>query len=130
MRTKYFPRYLFRWHRNARSILCDGDIVWVLLKNDTLLKFQDNEFEAIDLSPAITGINESITDTTKAYISDGVLYIESNEDITNINIYDSMGRKILTLNPSPVERGVQVALPNVKGVLIVKVNSEVIKVIK
>ena len=115
-------------------MLCDGNIVWVLLKNDTLLKFQNNEFEAIDLGPAITntGIDESIADTsnTKVFVSNEMLYIESEEDITSVAIYDSMGREVLTFSPSPVEMGVEITLPNVKGVLIVKVNNEVVKVVK
>jgi hypothetical protein len=57
------------------------------------------------------------------------LYIESEEDISYVAVYDAMGREILTPNPSPVERGVEITLPNVKGVLIVRVNNEVIKMI-
>ncbi|MBR5323305.1 MAG: hypothetical protein IKV14_00615 [Muribaculaceae bacterium] len=49
-----FTTYTCPVYQEARSMLCDGDIVWVLLKNDTLLKFKNNEFEAIDLTPAIT----------------------------------------------------------------------------
>ena len=80
----------------------------------------------------ILGVEENIAEEPKlkAFISNGVLYIESEDDITSINIYDSMGRRVLTPNPSPVERGVAITLPNVKGVLIVKVNNEVIKVVK
>ena len=48
-----FTTYTCTGYEEARSMLCDGDIVWVLLKNDTLLKFEDNQFEAIDLSPVV-----------------------------------------------------------------------------
>lgn len=80
----------------------------------------------------ILGVEENIAEEPKlkAFISNGVLYIESEDDITSINIYDSMGRKVLTPNLSPVERGVAITLPYVKGVLIVKVNNEVVKVVK
>lgn len=130
-----FTTYTCNGYEEARSMLCDGDIVWVLLKNDKLLKFQNNEFETIDLSPAVTGIKENIAEesNTKAYISNGVLYVKSNEEITNISIYDSMGRNILTPKLSAVERGVpnaQIELPQaLKGVIMVKVNSEIVKVI-
>ena len=126
-----FTTYTCDGYEEARSMLCDGDIVWVLLKNDTLLKFQNNEFEAIDLAPAVTGIEESASEVsnTKAYVSNGVLYIKSAEDITSVNIYDTMGRGILTAKPSLAEKEVTITLPNVKGVLIVKVNNEVIKVV-
>ena len=128
-----FTTYTCSGYEGACSILCDGNTVWILLKNDKLLRYQNKRFKVIDLSPVInTGINESIADTpkTKAFVSNGVLYIESEEDITSINIYDSMGRNILTPNPSPVERGVEITLPNIKGVLLVKVNNEILKVIK
>lgn len=80
-----------------------------------------------------SGIKEDIVDVqTKAYVSNGVLYVKSNEEITNISIYDTMGRNILTTNPSPVERGAtnaQIDLPqDIKGVIIVKINNEVMKV--
>jgi hypothetical protein len=41
-----------------------------------------------------------------------------------------MGREILTSIPSSVEKVVSITLPNVKGLLIVKVNNEVVKIIK
>ena len=125
-----FTTYTCPGYEEARSILCDGDIVWVLLKNDTLLKFQNNEFEVIDLSPAITGINESITDSTKAkaYVSNGVLNIENIEGIASVVVYDEMGKVIASTNANSAT-STQIALPaTIKGVIMVKVNSEVIKV--
>ena len=128
-----FTTYTCPDFKEACSILCDGDIVWVLLKTDKLLKFQNNEFETIDLS-SITGIKESITEenNTKAYASNGVLYIENTEGINSVTVYDAMGRS-LTPNPSPVERGAtnaQILLPTtLKGMVMVKINNEVIKVI-
>ena len=126
-----FITYTCSNYKEARSILRDGNTVWILLKNDKLLRYQNRSFKVIDLTPAITGVEENFAETpkAKAFVSNGVLYIESEEDITSINIYDSMGREVLTPNPSPVERGVSITLPNVKGVLIIKVNNEVIKVV-
>lgn len=88
--------------------------------------------EGVNSESVIQGVNESITEApkVKAFVSNGVLYIESNEDITYVAIYDSMGREVYTPTPSPVERVVAITLPsNIKGVLLVKVNNEVIKVI-
>ena len=87
--------------------------------------------EGVNPENVIQGVEESVTEETKAkaFVSNGVLYIEREEDITSVAIYDAMGREILTSNFSTVERGVQVTLPYVKGVLIVKVNNEVIKVV-
>ncbi len=130
-----FTTYTCDGYEEARAILCDEDIVWVLLKSDKLLKFQNNEFETIDLSPAVTGIEESTAEesNTKAYVSNGVLYIENTKGINSVEVYDAMGRTLLTPNPSLLERGVtnaQIELPTaLKGVIMVKVNNEVVKVI-
>lgn len=125
-----FTTYTCPGYEEACSILCDGDIVWVQLKNDTLLKFQNSEFEVIDLSPAITGINESITDSTKAkaYVSNGVLNIENIEGIASVVVYDATGKAITSANANGAT-STQIALPaTIKGVIMVKVNNEVIKV--
>ena len=87
--------------------------------------------DGVDPESVIQGVEKYVEKEpkTKAFVSNGVLYIESAEDITSVNIYDTMGRGILTAKPSLVEREVAITLPNVKGVLIVKVNNEVIKII-
>ena len=128
-----FTTYTCDGYEEARSMLCDGNIVWVLLKNDTLLKFQNNEFEAIDLGPAITntGINESIAETqnTKAFVTNEMLNIENAEGINSVVVYDAMGKVISSANANGAT-STQIALPStIKGVIMVKVNSEVIKVI-
>ena len=125
-----FTTYTCDGYEEARAMLCDGDIVWVLLKNDKLLKFQNNKFEIIDLSPAVTGIEESSIEetSTKAYVSNGVLYIENAEGINSVEIYDTAGEIITsgTYNNASV----QVSFPTtIKGVIMVKVNNEVLKVI-
>ena len=76
-----------------------------------------------------SGINESIADTpkAKAYVSDGVLYIENVEGINTVEIYDITGRVITSGNYD--SKSVQIQLPStLKGVIMVKVNNEVIKV--
>ena len=128
----------FKWwncygYHEARSIVCDNNIVWVLMSDDALCKFEDNSFTRIVLKDAVTGIEESSAEesNTKAYVSNGVLYIENSEGVNSVTIYDAMGRTLLTPNPSPVERG-EIAIPlnlNVKGLLLVKVNNEAVKVI-
>ena len=87
--------------------------------------------EGVNPETVIQGVKESIAEesNTKAYVSNGILHIESSEDITSVKIYDAMGREVLAHNPTQGETSVEIALPNVKGVLIVKVNSEAIKVI-
>ena len=126
-----FTTYTCPDYNEARSILCDGDIVWILLKNDTLLKFQNNEFEAIDLTPAVTGIEESTTEVskTKAFVTNEMLNIENAEGINSVVVYDAMGKVITSANANGAT-STQIALTsNTKGLLIVKINNDVVKVI-
>ena len=78
-----------------------------------------------------SGINESIADTpkTKAYVSNGVLNIENIEGITSVVVYDIMGRVINSVNANGAT-STQITLPStIRGMIMVKVNSEVIKVV-
>ena len=77
-----------------------------------------------------SGISESIADTpkAKAYVSNGVLYIENVEGINTVEIYDITGRVITSGTYD--SKSVQIQLPStLKGVIMVKVNNEVVKVI-
>ena len=137
--SHYLLRYdgaHFKWwnsygYHDTRAILCDENAVWILMSNDVLFRFENDKFDKIDLAPEVAGIEESINDVEniKAYTSNGVLYIESSEEITNISVYDMMGRVMTSTNANGAT-SIQITLPsNTKGVLIVKVNDEVIKVI-
>lgn len=59
--------------------------------------------------------------------------VKSSEETTDISIYDSLGRTIPIPNPSAEDRGAtytQIELPTtLKGVIMVKVNNEVVKVV-
>ena len=91
--------------------------------------------KGVDLESVLQGVEESIAEesNTKAYVSDGVLYIENAEGVNSVTVYDAMGRTLLTPNLSAVEKGAtytQIELPStLKGVIMVKVNNEVVKVI-
>ena len=79
-----------------------------------------------------TGINKSIADTqkNKAYVYAGVLYIENAEGITSVEVYNSLGTPLYRRGAGGEDSSLQIALPStIKGVLFVKVNNEVVKVI-
>jgi hypothetical protein len=80
----------------------------------------------------LLGVEDNIVETpkTKAFVSNESLIIENVEGINSVVVYDAMGREILTSIPSSVEKVVSITLPNVKGLLIVNVNNEVVKIIK
>ena len=116
------------WHYSVTSTtgFSQRD-VWYTLKS---FHYKGKQFYPTEES----GINESTAEinNTKAYVSNGVLYIENSEGVNSVTVYDAMGRN-LTPNPSPVERGAtnaQISLSStLKGVIMVKVNNEVVKVI-
>ena len=89
--------------------------------------------EGVNPEGILLGVEKNIAEenNTKAYVSAGVLYIENIEGIKSVTVYDAMGRTLLAPNLSSVERG-EIAIPldfKVKGLLLVKVNNEVVKVI-
>ena len=110
----------------------------ILKQNDISIGTEIQPFtfaEGVNPESVLQGVEESTAEVsnTKAYVSDGVLYIENAEGVNSVTVYDAMGRTLLTPNPSPVERGVtytQIELPStLKGVIMVKVNNKVVKVI-
>ena len=108
----------------------------ILQQNDISIGTEIQPFtfaEGVNPESVLQGVEESTAEesNTRAYVSNGVLYIENAEGINSVTVYDAMGRVLLTPNPSPAERG-GIAIPlnlNVKGLLLVKVNNEVVKVI-
>ena len=87
--------------------------------------------EGVDPESVIQGVEENnITESkTKAFVSNERLNIENTEGINSVVVYDAMGRVITTDNANGATSA-QITLPsNTKGVLILKVNDDVIKVI-
>ena len=87
---------------------------------------------APDFSDGIlSGIEKSIVEKckVKAFVVNEMLNIENAEGINSIVVYDATGKVITSANVNGAT-STRIALPsNTKGLLIVKVNSEVIKVI-
>lgn len=87
--------------------------------------------EGVNPESVIQGVEENnITESkTKAFVSNEILNIENAEGINSVVVYDAMGRAITTDNANGATTA-QITLPsNTKGILIVKVNDEVIKVV-
>ena len=79
----------------------------------------------------LLGVEESLIneDKVKVYISNEMLKIENAEGINSVVVYNAMGKVITSANVNGAT-STQIALPStIKGVIMVKVNSEVIKVI-
>ena len=79
----------------------------------------------------IEEVKEVETDTpqAKAFISNKILNIENAEGINSVVVYDATGKVITSANANGTT-STQIALPStIKGVVMVKVNNEVVKVI-
>ena len=86
----------------------------------------------VDSESVIQGTEENniAESNAKAFISNETLIIENAEDINLVVVYDAMGKVITSANVNGAT-STQIALPStIKGVLIVKVNNEVVKVVK
>ena len=88
--------------------------------------------EGVDPESVIQGVEESTTEVskTKAFVTNEMLNIENAEGINSVVVYDATGKVITSVNANGAT-SLQIALPiNTQGVLIVKVNNEVVKVVK
>ena len=86
--------------------------------------------EGVDPESVIQGVEENVVSEskTKAFVSNGELNIENAEGINSIVVYDATGKVITSANANGAT-STQIKLPsNTKGVLIVKVNNDVVKV--
>ena len=87
--------------------------------------------EGVDPESVVQGVEENnITESkTKAFVSNEILNIENAEGINSVVVYDATGKVITTVNANAATF-TQIALPStIKGVLVVKVNNDVIKVV-
>ena len=104
----------------------------ILQQNDISIGTEIQPFtfaEGVNLESVLQGVEESTAEesNTKACVSNGVLYIENAEGINSVEIYDTTG-KIITSGTYD-NASVQISLPStLKGVIMVKANNEVVKV--
>ena len=111
------------WYDRFTSATGSGSYVQHTLKS---FHYKGKQFYPTEES----GINETPKEVskTKAFVTNEMLNIENAEGINSIVVYDAMGKVITSANVNGVT-STQIALPsNINGVLIVKVNNEVIKV--
>ena len=86
--------------------------------------------EGVNPESVLQGIEENVIsdNKTKAYIANGVLNIEKEEGITSVEVYNSLGTPLFRREAGGEDTSIQIPLPaTLKGVIIVKVNNEVMK---
>ena len=87
--------------------------------------------EGVDPESVIQGVEENVVSEskTKAFVTNEILNIENAEGINSVVVYDTMGKVISSANANGAT-STQITLPStIKGVIMVKVNNEVIKVV-
>ena len=87
--------------------------------------------EGVNPESVIQGVEKSVTEDakTKAFVSNEMLNIENVEGINLVVVYDAMGKVITSANANGAT-STQITLPlTIKGMIMVKVNNEVVKVI-
>ena len=88
--------------------------------------------EGVNPESVLQGVEEGAKEVgnTKAYVSAGVLYIENAEGVTSVEVYNSLGTPLYRRGAGGEDSFLQITLPStIKGVVMVKVNSGVIKVV-
>ncbi|MEG1642968.1 MAG: T9SS type A sorting domain-containing protein [Bacteroidales bacterium] len=122
---KNFTSYTCEAYKDARSILCDGNIVWIYTKNNKLLKFENDNFSISSLyvNPAGIKTEAELLQQIKAYISSGNLYVSGNTEITHIEVCDISGKQIIS-RPCTGQSYVVVSnVPFTRGIYIIKVSA-------
>ena len=114
------------WFNNF-SVPIQGLQIW---RNLHSFYYKGKRFYPTEES-GIEEVKEVETDTpqAKAFISNKILNIENAEGINSVVVYDATGKVITSANANGTT-STQIALPStIKGVVMVKVNNEVVKVI-
>ena len=86
--------------------------------------------QGVDPESVIQGVEENniIESNAKAFVTNGVLNVENAEGINFVTVYDVMGRVIASVNANSATSAQITLSSDTKGVIMVKVNNEVIKV--
>ncbi len=111
------------------NILKESDSFYAFSCGDEIKPFTFGE--GVDPESVIQGVEESITEVnkSKAFVSNEILNIENAGGINSVVVYDATGKVITSVNANGAT-STQIALPlTIKGVIMVKVNNEVVKVI-
>ncbi|MEG1905421.1 MAG: T9SS type A sorting domain-containing protein [Bacteroidales bacterium] len=120
-----FTSYTCPEYKEARSILCDKDIVWILTRDQTLLRFDKGEFKAFQLVKG-TGIATTDADAVSFKVSQKAQEIDISGEvgISEVALYNLSGT-LLSSQLFASERAVQFdhdGLAN--GIYILKIRHE------
>ncbi|MEG1642620.1 MAG: two-component regulator propeller domain-containing protein [Bacteroidales bacterium] len=78
----------------ARSVLCDGPVVWIYTNNDDVLKFENSTFTRSSIENGLMGITNTEyhgCDFTVTSVGNGDIIISGGTKIEMVNIYNISG---------------------------------------
>ncbi|MEG1684859.1 MAG: T9SS type A sorting domain-containing protein [Bacteroides sp.] len=94
-----FTSYDCPGFNEARSILCDNNVIWIYTNNDDVFRFEEGKFTHVHIENGTSNINFTKNDTDKLSVTcnkNGIIKINSNREITRVNIYTISGVLVLS----------------------------------
>ena len=120
-----FTSYTCPEYKEARSILCDKDVVWILTRDHTLLRFDNGEFKAFQLEKS-TGIAATDADAVSFKVSQKAqeIHISGEVAIAEVALYNLSGTLLSSQSFAP-ERAVRIQHDGLtNGIYILKIRHE------
>ena len=122
-----FTSYTCPEYKEARSILCDKDVVWILTRDHTLLRFDNGEFKAFQLVKS-TGIAATDVDVDAVSFKVGQkaqeIHISGEVAIAEVSLYNLSGTLLSSQSFAP-ERAVRIQHDGLTaGIYILKIRHE------
>ncbi|MEG1188779.1 MAG: T9SS type A sorting domain-containing protein, partial [Bacteroidales bacterium] len=120
-----FTSYSCPEYKEARSILCDKDIVWILTRDQTLLRFDNGEFKAFQLVKD-TGITTTDADAVPFKVSQKAqeIHISGEVSISGVALYNLSGTQ-LSSQSFASERAVRIEHDGLTdGIYLLKIRHE------
>lgn len=91
-----FTRYSCDGYNEARSILCDGNRVWIYTNDDAILRFENGEFSRVAISDTPTGMQPvSVSGSYRVSCNEqGILTVSGDAGIGRVKVYTTLGVEV------------------------------------
>lgn len=91
-----FTRYSCDGYNEARSILCDGNRVWIYTNDDAILRFENGQFSRVAISDTPTVIQSvPVSDSYRVSCNEqGILTVSGDAGIGRVKVYTTLGVEV------------------------------------
>ncbi|MGL4293523.1 MAG: hypothetical protein ACRCSQ_08105, partial [Bacteroidales bacterium] len=123
---KTFTRFSCDRYKEARSILCDNNIVWIYTDDDSVIRFENGDFSQVNIDVDPSSINR--ISESKPYIvcwsEQGALSVSGTTPINRIKVFTTLGTEIAQINAQGELSLIIPQLPAEKGnIYIIQIQS-------